>query len=191
MATFDFGMVLLHDFRSEILQPGHGAAPGRLADGQPYVRVVPDREMRVDRAFIEENNQSLKRGVQLCRDGSSEVPEDGIVPVRRQGPEHLRRLVAGAVHKQVKRASGAAVRDGHVQGLLPPGQGAELRNSPAQAGQLQQARHETGGLEERQPEEGLEGQADLDRGVAAGLLTATPPRRDGLPLHRGIEPDGQ
>ena len=46
-------------------------------------------------------------------------------------------LDAGAIDEQVNRPLGAAIWDGHVQGLLPPGQGAEVRHGPSESGQLQ------------------------------------------------------
>lgn len=100
-------------------------------------------------------------------------------------------LDAGAVDEQVKPAVGAPIRDGDVQGLLATRQGAEVRHGPAKAGQFQQARNEPYRLAEWQPDEDLEGQAGLDRGVAIGLLATATPGRYRLPLHRGIEPDGQ
>lgn len=99
-------------------------------------------------------------------------------------------LDAGTVDEQVKRALGTPIRDGDVQGRLATRQGAEVRR-PAKAGQFQQARNEPCRLAEWQPEEDLEGQAGLDRGVAIGLLASAPPGRHRLPLHRGIEPYGQ
>jgi len=55
-------------------------------------------------------------------------------------------LEAGAVHEQVRRPLGTATGNDDIQGLLPPGKGAEIRPGPAQPGQLQQARHKAGGL---------------------------------------------
>ena len=50
-----------------------------------------------------------------------------------------------AVHQQVQRPFGAAIRDVHGQGLLAPGQGAEVEHRPVETDQPQQA------LDERKP----------------------------------------
>lgn len=51
----------------------------------------------------------------------------------------------------------------------------EVRHGPAEPRKFQKACHEAGGMAERQAEENLDDQAGLDRSVAVGVLTATPP----------------
>ena len=57
-----------------------------------------------------------------------------------------------AVDQQVQRPLGAAIRDVHGQGLLAPGQGAEVGHRPVEANQPQQALDEPSRLPERHAE---------------------------------------
>ena len=101
------------------------------------------------------------------------------------------RLDAGAVDQQVQRPLRAAVGDGHGQGLLPPAQRAEVRHSPVEANQAQQAFHEPGCLPESHAEEELHRQARLNCGIAILRLPSPLAGRWWHPGHVRIEPDGQ
>ena len=74
-------------------------------------------------------------------------------------------LDARAIHEQVERAIGAAIRDLDRQGLLPAAQGAEVGDGPVQPRQPEKAGHHTGGLSQGQLEENFDRQAKLDSGV--------------------------
>jgi hypothetical protein len=74
-------------------------------------------------------------------------------------------LDASAVHEQVQRASGATVRDLDGERLLPATQGRVVRHGPVQVCQLQQAGNHPGRLPERQLEQDLDGQTELDRRI--------------------------
>lgn len=100
-------------------------------------------------------------------------------------------LDPGAVNQQVQRPLGAEIRDIHGQGLLAPGQGAEIGHRPVEANQPKQALDEPGRLPERHAEQHLRGKAGLDGGIAVDLLPATSACRRGLPAHIGVEPDRQ
>ena len=96
-----------------------------------------------------------------------------------------------AVDQQVQRTPGAPIRDVDGQGLLAAGQRAEVRHRPVQVDQAKQALDKPGCLPERHAEQHLQGEAGLDRGIAVGVLSATPTGRRCLPDHLGIEPDRQ
>ena len=53
-------------------------------------------------------------------------------------------LDPGAVIEQVQQPLEATIRDGHVQGRLTPGQGAEVGHRPVEPNQPQQALDEPG-----------------------------------------------
>lgn len=73
----------------------------------------------------------------------------------------------------VQRALRATIWDARVEGLLAPGQRAEIRHRPVETGQLQQARREPGRLPKRHAEEDFDREARLDGCVAVGPLAAT------------------
>ena len=75
-----------------------------------------------------------------------------------------------AVHQQVQRPFGAAIRDVHGQGLLAPGQGAEVEHRPVETDQPQQALDEPGRLSQGHAEQDLHRKTGLGRGVAVALL---------------------
>ena len=75
-----------------------------------------------------------------------------------------------AVHQQVQRPFGAAIRDVHGQGLLAPGQGAEVEHRPVETDQPQQALDEPGRLSQGHAEQDLHRKTGLGRGVAVTLL---------------------
>ena len=79
-------------------------------------------------------------------------------------------LDAGAIDEQVNRPLGAAIWDGHVLGLLPPGQGAEVEHRPVETDQPQQALDEPGRLSQGHAEQDLHRKTGLGRGVAVTLL---------------------
>ena len=82
-------------------------------------------------------------------------------------------LDPGAVDQQVERALRPTVGDVDGQGLLTPGQRAEVRHRPVEANQPQQALDEPGRLPECHAEKNLHRQAGLNSSVTVGLLTAT------------------
>ena len=61
-------------------------------------------------------------------------------------------LDPGAVHEQVQRPIGAAIRDLHPQGFLPAAERGDVRHRPAQPCQPEQAGHHAGGLAQRELE---------------------------------------
>ncbi len=67
--------------------------------------------------------------------------------------------------------------------------GAEVRHRPIQSGQVKQTCHHPGGLPQRQPEERLQRQAGLDRGIGEDRLTPALAGRRGQTLRLRIEPD--
>ena len=70
------------------------------------------------------------------------------------------------VQQRVRRPAGTATGDLHLQGLLPRTQRGAVRNGPVQPSEPQQTGDHPGGLSERQPEQHLDRQAELDRGPA-------------------------
>jgi len=97
-----------------------------------------------------------------------------------------------AVDQQVQRSLRSAIRNVDLQGLLAAAQGAEVRHSPVQVDQVQQALDEPCRLPERHAEQDLHRQAGLDRFLSlitavVGLPTTLAGRR-GLPGHGGIKP---
>ena len=74
-------------------------------------------------------------------------------------------LDAGAVHQQVQRPFGAAIRDLDGQRFLPSAQGGVVGNRPIQVRHLEQAGHHPGRLPKRQLEKDLDGQTELDRRI--------------------------
>lgn len=106
----------------------------------------------------------------------------------------LRRWYGGQcliVDQQMQRAFRSTVGDVDGQGLLAPGQGAEVGHRPVEANQPQQALDEPSRLPERHAEQHLHREARLYGGIAVGLLPATSACRRGLPTHIGAEPDRQ
>ena len=83
------------------------------------------------------------------------------------------------------------VRDLDGQCLLPPAQRRVIRHGPVQVCHLGQAGHHPGRLSERQLEEDLDGQAELDRRVKEhrGATWAAVRRRE--PDHVLVQPDQQ
>ena len=88
------------------------------------------------------------------------------------------KLDPGAVHEQVERAIGTAIRDMDGECLLPSAQGRIIRHGPVQVRHLQQAGHHPASpwslgpvafswldLPQRQHEQDLDRQAELDRGI--------------------------
>lgn len=100
-------------------------------------------------------------------------------------------LDAGAVHQQVQRPASTAIGDLHLQGLLPAAQGRVVRNGPVQPGQAQQAGDHSCGLPERQLEQHLDRQAELDRRVRKDGRTPWAPLMRRMPSHLFVQPDQQ
>jgi hypothetical protein len=72
-------------------------------------------------------------------------------------------LDAGAVHEQVDGSIRTAVRDLDGERLVPPAQRRVIRHGPVQTRHLRQASHHPGSLPERQLEQDLNRQAELER----------------------------
>jgi hypothetical protein len=100
-------------------------------------------------------------------------------------------LDAGAVHQQIQGAIGAPIRDLDRQRLLVSAERGVIRHRPVKADHLEQAGHHPGRLPERQLEQDLDCQAELDRRIredrrATGA--AVMPREPG---HLMVQPDQQ
>ena len=100
-------------------------------------------------------------------------------------------LNTGAVHEQVQRAIGATVRDLDGERLLPSAQGRVVRHGPIQVCQLQQAGNHPGRLPERQLEQDLDGQTELDRRIREYRRATWAAVRRREPGHILVEPDQQ
>ena len=100
-------------------------------------------------------------------------------------------LDAGAIHQQVQRPVGTAIRDLHLQGLLSAAQRRVVRNGPVQPRQLQQACDHPGGLPERQLEQHLDRQAELDRRVRDDRWAPRTALMRRVPGHLLVQPDQQ
>ena len=99
------------------------------------------------------------------------------------------KLDAGAVNQQVQGAIGAPIRDLNGERLLPTAQGRIVWHRPVQARQLQQAGNHPGRLPERQLEQDLDRQTELDRSIREqrGATGAAVMRRE--PNHLLVQPD--
>ena len=89
------------------------------------------------------------------------------------------------------RAGGAPKGTLDRDGLLTPAQRGVVRHRPVQAGHPQQARHLADRLPQRQAEQDLEAEAELDGSIGEG---PGPPRMTALgcrPLHLPIQPNQQ
>lgn len=81
-------------------------------------------------------------------------------------------LEPGAVDQVAQRAFGSVIRIFDLQCLVAAAEGAEGRHLAAQTDQAQQALDEPNRLPEHHAEKHLHRQAGLDRGIAAGRLSA-------------------
>ena len=100
-------------------------------------------------------------------------------------------LDAGAVDEQVQGAIGAPIGDLDGQGLLPPAQGRIVWHGPVQASHLQQAGHHPCRLPERQLEQDLYRQAELDRRVRKHRRPTGAAVMRRKPGHVLVQPDQQ
>jgi len=100
-------------------------------------------------------------------------------------------LDACAVDQQIQRAIRAAIRDLDGQGLLPAAQRGKVRHGPVQAGQSQQAGPHPGGLAQRQLEQDLDRQAELDGRIGKDRRPSGPTVTRRAPSHVLVEPDQQ
>ena len=75
-------------------------------------------------------------------------------------------LHAGAVDQQMQATTTGAIGYVHGQRFLAAADRAVVRHGPIQARQMHQALHETDDLAQRQAEQPLDGQAELDGGIA-------------------------
>jgi len=95
------------------------------------------------------------------------------------------------VHQQVQRTIGTAIGDMDNKGLLPTAQGGVVGHGPVKVRHPQQAGHHSSRLPQRQFEQDLDGQTELDRGIrehrrATGAAVM---RRE--PGHLLVQPDQQ
>jgi hypothetical protein len=100
-------------------------------------------------------------------------------------------LDAGAVHQQMQSRRGWHRADGDLQRFLAPADRAVVRRRPVKSSQAQQALRHAHGLAQRQIEEALDAQAELNRLVAERLAAPALPARLAVPIHRRIKPDQQ
>lgn len=98
---------------------------------------------------------------------------------------------ARAVDQQVQSRRRRLRANRHRQPLLAPADGAEVRYPPVQAGQLKQALRHAHRLAQRQVEQALDREAELNRRLA--VLRASPTLAAGtaVPAHVLVQPDEQ
>ena len=94
-----------------------------------------------------------------------------------------------SVHQQVQRPAGTAIGDLHLQGLLPAAQGRVVRNGPVQPREPQQTGDHPGGLPERQLEQHLDRQAELNRRIRENQRASRPAFMRRVPGHLFVQPD--
>jgi len=100
-------------------------------------------------------------------------------------------LDPGTVHQQVQRGGAGPVGQLHPQRLLAPAHGAEVGHAPVQARQAQQALNQTQALTQRQVEQALDAQTELDGCLGEDLLASSLATGRGVPLHVFVQPDRQ
>ena len=100
-------------------------------------------------------------------------------------------LDPGAVHQQVQRPIGTTIGYLHLEGLLPAAQRRVVWNGPVQPCQTQEARDHPGCLPERQLEQNLERQAELDRGIRKDRRASWASLMRRVPGHLLVQPDQQ
>lgn len=100
-------------------------------------------------------------------------------------------LDPGAVDQQVQRAICAAIGNLDGQGLLPPAEGGKVRHGPVQASQPEQAGHHPGGLAQRELEENLDRQAELNGRIGKHRWPSRPRVTRREPGHLLVDPDQQ
>ena len=81
--------------------------------------------------------------------------------------------------------------DGDLQRFLAPADRRVVRHRPVKSSKVQQALRHAHGLAQRQIEEALDAQAELNRLVAERLATPAFAARLAVPIHRWIKPDQQ
>lgn len=92
-------------------------------------------------------------------------------------------------HQKVHRPIGAPIRDLNLQGLLSPAQGRIVRDGPARPGAA--GWRPFSGLPERQLEQHLDRQAELDRCVREDRRSPRSSLMRRVPSHLLVEPDQQ
>jgi len=97
-------------------------------------------------------------------------------------------LDPGAVDEQVQGAIGTAIGDLDGERLLPSAQCRVIRHSPVQARHLQQAGNHPSRLPQRQFEQDLDRQAELDRGIREHRRAAWAPVMRRKPGHLFVQP---
>ena len=97
-------------------------------------------------------------------------------------------LDPGAVHQQIQRPRSATIGDLNLQGLLPAAEGRIVRHGPVQPRQAQEARDHPGGLPQRELEQHLDRETELDRRVREDRRTPRVPFMRREPGHLLVEP---
>jgi len=100
-------------------------------------------------------------------------------------------LDPGAVHEQIERPIGAPIRDLNGQRLLPSAKRRVIRHLPIQPRHLEQAGNHPGRLAERQLEQHLDRQAELDRRVRKDRWPPWSSLMRREPGHILVDPDQQ
>jgi hypothetical protein len=100
-------------------------------------------------------------------------------------------LDACAVHQQVRTRRGRHSADGDLQRLLAPAYRAVVRHRPVEPSQAQQALRHPHGPAQRQIEQALHTQAELDRLVAERLAARALATWLAMSVHVRIKPDEQ
>ena len=95
------------------------------------------------------------------------------------------------VHEQVQRAVGAPIRDLDGQDLLPGAQRRVVRYRPVQSRHPQQADHHSRRLPQRQLEQDLERETELDGAFGENRGTPRPSFVWREPRHLPVQPDQQ
>ena len=100
-------------------------------------------------------------------------------------------LDASAVHQKVQRPAGTAIRDLHLQSLLPTAQGRVVRNGPVQPRELQQTGDHPCGLSQRKLQQHFDRQAKLDRCIRKDWRAPRAALMRRVPGHLLVQPDQQ
>gem|GEM_PF-1515539 len=100
-------------------------------------------------------------------------------------------LDTGAVHQQVQWPASTAIRDLHLQSLLPSAQRGVVRNRPIQPCEPQQTGDHPGGLPERELKQHLYRQAELDSRIRKDRRAPLTALMRRVPGHLLVQPDQQ
>jgi len=100
-------------------------------------------------------------------------------------------LDPGTVHQQVQRGGAGPVGQLYLQRLLAPTHRAVVGHAPVQIRQAQQALNQAQALTQRQVEQALDAQAELDGCLGEDSLASSLATGRGVPLHVFVQPDRQ